>query len=59
MVFGWWNFDIREFGRREMREKGGGLYGRGGEMKGEEGKGDLKGSHEEPKTHAIECTGCV
>jgi hypothetical protein len=26
-------------------------------MKGEEGKGDLKGSREKPKTHAIERTG--
>jgi hypothetical protein len=31
----------------------------GEKMKGEKGKGDLKGSREKPKTHAIERTGCV
>jgi hypothetical protein len=41
-----------------------GLYGegggRGGGGNGEKGRNsDLKGSREEPKTHAIECTECV
>jgi hypothetical protein len=55
-VFGWWDLDIREFGWWDLREKGGGLFGVGEKIKGEEGKGDLKGSCEKPKTHAIERT---
>jgi hypothetical protein len=46
---------------------GGGIIGRreegctavGVKMKGEKGKGDLKGSHEMPKMHVIERTRCV
>jgi hypothetical protein len=42
-----------------MREKGGGSVWRWGKN-GEKGKkGDLKGSREEPKMHAIEHTKCI
>jgi hypothetical protein len=57
---GWqWDLDFREFGGRENTEEVGELYGMGEKM-GKKGKNsDLKGSSEEPKTHAIERTKCV
>jgi hypothetical protein len=36
-VFGWWDLDIREIGRRENTEEGGGAVCRGKKM-GEKGK---------------------
>jgi hypothetical protein len=54
---GWrWDLDIREFGRREMREKGGGAVRWWGRNEKGKGESDLKGSREELKTHVIERT---
>jgi hypothetical protein len=37
-VFGWWDLDIREYGWWDLSEKGGGLFGDGGEN--ERGRGE-------------------